>query len=1217
MSNFLIAIAVFVITVVAALFAIPYAVDWNGYRGVFEEEASRMLGREVRVGGNVNLHFLPTPYFSLERVRIADAAGGLQEPFFRTDGLTIKLAIPPLLRGAIEANEVELRRPVVRLAVDEKGGWNWQGFVKAFSNAAYMPTSVSITSLVVTDGMLALHGADGQERTRFEGIRADLSAPSLQGPYRVRALYGAKGSERELRLATAQPEEDGSVRIKASVRASDSAASYGVEARVLNLMSNVRLEGEMTARLPFSGLWPTETRAVSDEAFELRSKLRADADRVALDDLSLSFEQDGQPQSLTGELTAQWRKALNLDVRLASRWLDFDRIGGVKTVTSPADSILPFARRLRDLLPQDGRSRARLAVEQAKLGNEAVSGLSLALTKADGRVSVDELRAALPGGSRLEIAGQIAGGSDDPRFSGSLNVRGTSLARFASWASGGLLPSEGRADGTFGLYARVEIEPGALVVRDAKGEISGNAVGGSGSFRWGQSSEIGLKIEGPQLDVRSFVPAGTDLSDLAALLSSSGDGSLQLGKSDLALRISTGALLTAGATYRDVSIEIERKAGTLKVPMLRLSGDDGFSLDLEGEIATIASRPKGNLRVVAAADTAAALTPLALLLGIPTSLRPGEARFQSLAPLRVAGTMVFGGRLPGSIDIAADGEANGGALRLAARLDGGTSGWKSGPADLLVSVENADAQQVAALLLPQAGAVTGGAARAQTPEAGRILLRAAGVPAQGMPVLFSLTANETALAFTGRFTASQDAPRLVGDLDLAGADGARIAALARLSPPLRLGSFPVSGTLRIATDGSTVNVERLSLDIAGARLLGRLGLAPEGDKQRVNAELHSEALSLAQVLTPALDNRLGAATAAAEAVLNARSSVWPDQPFDARAIAGLVADVSLKANRLAVGRDLSLSDAHVRVRIGDGRILVRELDGLALGARWSSAFTIVPQPGGAEITGTMQASDIALSQISPDALGLAGVKASFKGRGTSPRALLATLEGQGSIQLRDAAVSGVSPAAVSKAVDGSLKGGSESLLQSLRQGMLANLSKPPLPLPADITAEISDGVLRVKPLSIETNAGTAAGGAAIDLASLTFASDWRLTDKVLSNNGRPLPAVTVHYKGSLGAVGRLEPEIGAEALEREVAVRKMERDVDELERLRKLDEARRREEAERLKEQAERAPPPAAQPAQQQPPANVQQPQPQQQPRPQAQQKAPSLKSLLPPWLLP
>ena len=111
MSNFFVAIAVFLITVIGALFAVPYFVDWNGYRGVFEEEATRLLGREVRVGGAVNLHLLPTPYFRFEKVRIADTSVNLQEPFFRADSLTMKLSIPPMIRGVVEANEIELQRP--------------------------------------------------------------------------------------------------------------------------------------------------------------------------------------------------------------------------------------------------------------------------------------------------------------------------------------------------------------------------------------------------------------------------------------------------------------------------------------------------------------------------------------------------------------------------------------------------------------------------------------------------------------------------------------------------------------------------------------------------------------------------------------------------------------------------------------------------------------------------------------------------------------------------------------------------------------------------------------------------------------------------------------------------------------------------------------------------------------------------------------------------
>src|SRR6476660_1332729 len=255
MSNFLVALAVFVITVVGALFTVPYFIDWNGYRGVFEEEASRLLDREVRVGGAVNLHLLPTPYFRFEKVRIADASVNLEEPFFRTDSITVKLSVPPLLRGAVEANEIEFQRPVLRLALNDKGGWNWQTFGQVLSNAPFLPTNVALTSLKIKDGVLAVHGINGAERARIEGLEGELSSPSLDGPYRFRGTYGAPGAERENRLSTAKAEDDGTVRFKASLRLADVGSVYNLDGRLLDLMGKSRMDGELTARLPVASIW--------------------------------------------------------------------------------------------------------------------------------------------------------------------------------------------------------------------------------------------------------------------------------------------------------------------------------------------------------------------------------------------------------------------------------------------------------------------------------------------------------------------------------------------------------------------------------------------------------------------------------------------------------------------------------------------------------------------------------------------------------------------------------------------------------------------------------------------------------------------------------------------------------------------------------------------------------------------------------------------------
>jgi len=125
MNNALLYIGGLLVVALAALFAVPYFIDWNRYRGVFEEEASRVLGRDVRVGGAVNLRLLPAPYVRFEKLKIADAGDESGESFFRAESFTMWLSVPPLLKGVLEANKVELKRPVVKLVTNDTGGGNW------------------------------------------------------------------------------------------------------------------------------------------------------------------------------------------------------------------------------------------------------------------------------------------------------------------------------------------------------------------------------------------------------------------------------------------------------------------------------------------------------------------------------------------------------------------------------------------------------------------------------------------------------------------------------------------------------------------------------------------------------------------------------------------------------------------------------------------------------------------------------------------------------------------------------------------------------------------------------------------------------------------------------------------------------------------------------------------------------------------------------------
>ena len=149
---------------------------------------------------------------------------------------------------------------------------------------------------------------------------------------------------------------------------------------------------------------------------------------------------------------------------------------------------------------------------------------------------------------------------------------------------------------------------------------------------------------------------------------------------------------------------------------LRLSGDEGYTVELDGRVDDVSTRPKGSLRGVVMADTAAGVAPLIELVGVPAAFRPTDGRGQAMAPLRLAGSMTFGGRTATSADLNADGDASGAAVRLNARFDGGAGGWRTGRADITATVDSANGAKVARLLLADGTSVGGSGS-------GRILSR--------------------------------------------------------------------------------------------------------------------------------------------------------------------------------------------------------------------------------------------------------------------------------------------------------------------------------------------------------------------------------------------------------------------------------------------------------------------------------------------------------------
>ena len=194
----------------------------------------------------------------------------------------------------------------------------------------------------------------------------------------------------------------------------------------------------------------------------------------------------------------------------------------------------------------------------------------------------------------------------------------------------------------------------------------------------------------------------------------------------------------------------------------------------------------------------------------------------------------------------------------------------------------------------------------------------------------------------------------------------------------------------------------------------------------------------------------------------------------------------------------------------------------------------------------------------------------FTGRASTPGALVSVATGKGELKLGDMAMHVPTPLAVvatSEAVlTGQAGGSGEQLTTALRAQIDASeVAVGPRTMPIDI----ADGAAKLALVTLDSQAGATKVETTIDLASLVVDSAWLVEPKAPDvpqadkPRGGALPSVGVVYTGPLRNAWTLESRITAEPLERELAIRKMELDAEQLERLHKADMERARRDDER------------------------------------------------------
>jgi hypothetical protein len=1152
------------VVIFTALFAVPHVVDWNSYRGVFEEEATRVLGRKVRVGGSVNLRLLPVPYVRFEKVRIADDTGTLGAPFFSADGFTLWLSVPPLLRGILEAKQVELEQPVLNLAVNREGG-NWGSFRISAGALPFVPNDVALQSMKITDGRISLRLGGTSETVVLSNIGGELAAETLHGPYRFQGEADFENTRHEVRVSSGQPEADGSLRVRAVAR-NAAGGSFVIDGTAGDLVAAPRFSGQLSANIPFA-LYASnsdpettpqpgdqevnepdqsgttgEARGAAAEAgrsepapragrrngFDVKGKLDVSPVGFKLSELLASFDSDGRPQLMTGEASGEWRSVPKINVDLSARWLDIDRIAGGGDGREPLVTAREMGRRIFDLVLKSWDAEARLKVDQANLGRDIVGDLVIDVARAAGRdLDIREVAGALPGGVRFRTNGVLSGRGETHSYNGDLVVYGSSIGRFTGWAGRGGWQVPAKLDRSFSVAGKVVLSERVVGITEAVAEIGRRQMRGSLTKGLGAKPELVVTLEGDDIDIGPLAPGllqEVAVRPLDFIVSGAGSkpatatagaGAKWLASfdGDFRIDIKAGRLEDGTTVLRDVEVRVTRSQQAVGLQSIKWRTAKDLAVDAKGTVPLDGKNPariNGWIR----AGSNLAVRQLAEAVGVDGALSAMVSSVVSTAPSLAVG---FRTTLPinegAPFETVLDGVIGRHPVRSSLKLGGGIEGWRKGDiaAELDLSAETfGDLMRAAGHAHGMDPMVPAKAVEGSAKSAGsaRMIVRASGGAAERLTVVARLTSAEMVANFEGKGGfGDSGSVRLAGKLEV-GADDVRplLKTVAQGWRP-ELEKAALGGFILVELDEGTLKLAPQALALGSTRASGTLQVSKS--KQAAGAAAIYALSGALDLNVLSLDSAIGLIVAGGTPRQD--GTRWSEAPIQLDLVEHVTGGVLVRADEVFVGNSLVLTDSSSRLRLTAGRVGFEEINGTIAGGTFSGRMSVERRPAGvnAAITAKVEAADLAaltaLGGGKSVAQGRGSLTLELSGNGLSPRAVVAGITGRGSVEVRDATIAGLSTDAVSSVAAVVIAKGREAT--ETTGEIIARELQPALAAGSlevgtrKIALNAGDGALRFEQFTVKGKDGTARNTTTIDLISLKFDSEWQLASAMKPREG--------------------------------------------------------------------------------------------------------------------
>jgi large subunit ribosomal protein L24 len=672
-----------------------------------------------------------------------------------------------------------------------------------------------------------------------------------------------------------------------------------------------------------------------------------------------------------------------LDGVLSARQLDLDRLAATGDATPGTPfSILAslkdsFAPNLRPSWPV----KIGIGIDNVTLGGAMLQSLRGDLRSDKTGWSLDHIEFRAPGQTQVQLAGKVGG---DMSFSGSVDMTSGDPRALLAWLDGrsdlpiaALRPVRLRGNVTLGAEA--------VTIEAMQAEIDRRAVEGSAGYRFasgGRKARVEAQLRAPDLNADELIEFARAMFV---------DRNLER-PGEIALAVDFGGMALAGIDAKGVRARLKYDDQGLRVEQLAIADFGGVGLGGNGSIETGDTGPRGSLVLDVEARAWAGIDALA-------------AKFapQLADDVRLITQRLGAAKLHASLDVDKDAAPNGsalarmtldgqvGALRVNFRAEGRGDPAAPGSARIRVDAD-ASADDGAALL--QAFGLDA-LLRGQAGP-GEAKLQIAG-PADGeLNVSARLAVGDLHAESHGTARAGRDGGfRLASGLMVTKGDGRTL--------PL-----PFTLQSRLAVADGTATLSDVSAILPDSRMRGQLSIRL-GRPLDVSGRFETDMLDAPSIVGTAIG-----------LPPSSPDGAWSTDPFARTNLPDLNARLEFKAAQVVLGGGMRASDMSGVLRLSSSEIGLEDIHGQVAGGRLSgtASFRRSGDVVNTQLHFALKDADAAVltGREGAPVSGRLDTQAEVEGYGLTPKALAGSLNGNGTVSLRQAGIGKLDPRAFAVAM---------------------------------------------------------------------------------------------------------------------------------------------------------------------------------------------------------